>query len=40
MVVPSHQLTEMVKYVSTTVGVIGGAALILLFVFALKLLER
>lgn len=40
MVVPSHQLTEMVKYVSTTVGVIGGVALILLFVFALKLLER
>lgn len=40
MVVPSYQLTEMVKYVSTTVGIIGGAALILLFVFALKLLER
>lgn len=38
--IPSNQLTEMVKYVSTTVGVIGGAGLILLFFFAIKLLER
>ena len=38
--VTSRQLMEMVKYVSTAIGLIGVVGLVLLFVFALKLLDQ